>query len=128
MIFRATALLLSLAFAGAPAAADYCAAACETTHTHLASSGAHAGHHHHSSTPLSSIDRAPQPCGHDHSGIVGIAGSDNAAPVRALVHASTAVTPASLHARSVSISFPDVGSANSSPGVALRGFASPLRV
>jgi hypothetical protein len=129
MLFRSFALLLSLAFAGAPVAADYCTAVCDAAHGSVAAAGtAHAGHHHHPTSRLSSIDPAPQLCRHDHTGIVGIAGSDDAAPIRALAHAITAMTPASPHARSISSHSRDIVCSNSPPGIPLHGFAAPLRV
>src|SRR5437870_2771703 len=114
VIFRCTALLLSLAFGAAPTAADYCAAACETAHTHgVASSPAHAGHHHHPSSPLASIHQAPQPCGHDHSAIVGVESNDNA-PVRTFALPAVISTPPVIHP--VWISADDVHGSTSPPG------------
>jgi hypothetical protein len=128
MIFRCAALLLGLAFAGAPMVADYCAVTCEATHMGGPSaSPAHAGHHH-ASTALFRIGQPPQPCGHDHNGIVGIASSDGAS-VRALAPANAAVLPAPLVDPSgwTAVAHAIDGS-NSPPGTALRGFSSPLRV
>lgn len=128
MTFRCTALLLSLAFAGAPVIADYCAVSCEAAHMGGASaSPAHAGHHHASGAALSSIAQPPQPCGHAYNGIVGTATSDNGAPVRALAP-SSAVMPASPVAASDCMSARSIHGSNSPPGTTLRGFASPIRV
>ena len=97
-IFRCTALVLSMALGVAPTAADYCAVTCETAHVHgAASSLAHAGHHHHAASPLASIDQAPQPCGHDHSGIVGVESNDGAAPARPFAPAALMPTNAEDH-------------------------------
>ncbi|HEY3043655.1 MAG TPA: hypothetical protein VGJ39_06505 [Vicinamibacterales bacterium] len=127
MIFRCSALLLGLAFAGAPLAADYCAVSCEAAHMDgAAASTAHAGHHH-GSTALFSISQPPQPCGHDHNGVVGIASSDGRAPVRSLAPGA-AVTPALSIIQSVSFSIRDVHGSSPPPGTPLRGFVSPLRV
>ena len=133
MMFRAAALLLSVAFASAPSVADYCAASCETTHIADASaSSAHAGHHHHSSTASSialySIDQAPQPCGHDHNGIAAITAASDASRTRPLTAASAAVLPATAPAASLWTSVSDFHSSTSPPGPSVRGFASPIRI
>jgi hypothetical protein len=132
MMFRAAALLLSLAFAGAPSVADYCAVSCETAPMKNASaSPAHAGHHHSStasSTDLHSIGQARQPCGHDHNGIAAVTAASDAAHTRLIMTASAAVLPASLPAASVWTSAADLHSSNSPPGPSPRGFASPIRV
>jgi hypothetical protein len=127
MIFRCSALLLSLAFAGAPLVADYCAVSCEAAHMDgAAASTAHAGHHH-GSTALFSISQPPQPCGHDHNGVVGIASSDGGAPERSLAP-GTAVTPALPLIESVSFSLRDLHGSSPPPGTSLCGIASPLRI
>jgi hypothetical protein len=128
MIFRCTALLLGLAFAGAPMVADYCAVTCEATHMGGASaSPSHAGHHH-ASTALFSISQPPQPCGHDHNGIVGIASSSDSASARALAPASAAVMPAPPVNPSGWTAAHAIHGSKSPPGTTLRGFTSPLRV
>jgi hypothetical protein len=131
VIFRCTTLLLSLAFAGAPVAADYCAALCEATHAGAtAASPDHAGHHHHSTltlTGLSSIGQPPQPCGHDHNGIVGVARADDRASVRAPAPGA-AVMPTLPVVHSMWISIRVAHGSSSPPGTSLREFASPLRV
>ena len=128
MTFRCTALLLSLAFAGAPVIADYCAVSCEAAHMDDASpSPAHAGHHHASGAALSSIAQPPQPCGHACNGIVGTATSGNTASSRAPAPSST-VMPASPVAPSGCMSARSINGSNSPPGTTLRGFASPIRV
>ena len=133
MMFRAAALLLSLVFAGAPSVADYCAVSCETAHIGDASaSSAHASHHNHSSTAVStalhSIGQAPQPCGHDHNGMAAVTAPSGAARERLLTTASAAVLPASLQAASLWTSVADLHNSNSPPGHSLRGFASPIRI
>ena len=121
MAFKCVAILLGFAFAGAPVVADYCTVSCEAAHIGGASaSPAHAGHHHASTAP-SGIGQPPQPCGHDHNGIVGDAASSDAASVRPLAPTNAAVVPASPLAR-------DVHGPNSPPGTFLRGVASPLRL
>ena len=128
MMFRCTALLLGLAFAGAPVIADYCAVSCETAHARGGSaSAAHAGHHHASAARFS-ISQPAQPCGHDHNGIVGVVASSDAASVRALAPSHAAVMPASLVAAAGWMSVFSAQGSNSPPGTALHGFASPLRV
>lgn len=128
MMRTCAVLLLSLAFAGAPVIADYCAVSCEAAHMGGASaSPAHAGHHH-APTPLASIGQPPQPCGHDHNGIVGVVASSDNANARPLTPASTAVMPASPVAPCLWMLAYDVDGSNSPPGTVLRGFASPLRV
>lgn len=123
-----TVLLLALAFAGAPVIADYCAVSCEAAHMGGASaSPAHAGHHH-AETVLSRIGQPPQPCGRDHNGIVGVAASSADARVQPLTSAGAAVMPAPSLASSLWMLACDVRGSNSPPGIALRGFASPLRV
>ena len=71
MMFRAGALLLSLAFAGAPSVADYCAVSCETAHIGDAAASSRTPViiiiRRRLSTALHSIGQAPQPCGHDHN-------------------------------------------------------------
>jgi hypothetical protein len=128
VMFHCAVLLLSLALAGAPTVADCCALACETAHSHGAASSAHAGHHHRSPTSLSTIEQTPQPCGHDHSGTVGIAAPDNTAPIRALAQATVAVMPALLSPSSALIPSRNITGSNSPPGAIPRGFTSPLRV
>lgn len=133
VMFRTAALLLSLAFAGAPSAADYCAVSCETAHIGDASaSSAHAGHHHHSSTAssiaLHNIGQAPQPCGHDHHNIAAVTASSDTARARPLTPASAAVLPPSLPAPSRWTSVADLHSSSSPPGLSLRGFAAPIRI
>ena len=132
-MFRASALLLSLVFAGAPSVADYCAVSCEASHIGDASaSSAHAGHHHHSSTAVSTvlhgIGQAPQPCGHDHHNIAAVTASSDAVRARLLTSASAAVLPLSLPAPSRWTSVADLPSSSSPPGPSLRGFASPIRI
>jgi hypothetical protein len=133
MMFRAAALLLSVAFAGAPSVADYCAASCEAAYiAPAAASTAQAGHHHHSSTAssitLHSIGQAPQPCGHDHSGIAAVTAASNGARTRLPMNAGAAVLPASLPAASLRTSVSDFPSSTSPPGPSVRGFASPIRI
>jgi hypothetical protein len=128
MIFRGTMLLLILAVAGAPTAADYCMVSCETAHARDAGSAAHAAHHHHRSTILVSIAQSPQPCGHDHNGIVAVTASSDVAPAPPLMAASAALPAASPLMASPWTQIFDVHGSNSPPGTTLRGFASPLRV
>ena len=133
MMVRCITLLLSLVFAGAPVAADFCAASCEAAHVAAAASTGHAGHHHHhsssaSSTGRSSIGQAPRPCGHDHNGIKAVTPSSDAAHARPLPTAGAAVLPASRPAASLWASFSELHSSTSPPGPSVRGFASPLRV
>jgi hypothetical protein len=134
VISRSAVLLLSLAFAAAPTAADYCAAECEAVHGHSAAgSTVHGGHHHHdhAAMALFSIDRAPQPCGHDHNGIIGVAASDGDA-----AHASAVYSPAPINAQmpappvasSGCIGTLTVRTSKSPPGTSLRGFACPIRI
>ena len=118
MTFKCVALLLGFAFASASVVADYCKMSCEA---------AHAGHHHASTAP-SDIGQPPQPCGHDHHGIVGVAASSGAASVRPLAPTSAAVVPASPLAPSLWMLARDVHGSNSPPGTFLHGVASPLRV
>lgn len=130
MIFRCTALLLSLAFVGAPMAADYCAASCEAAPTAApAASGDQSGHHHrHASTAPCSISQPPQPCGHDHNGVVAVTATSDVAHARALATAGVAVSPSSLLAPSLWTSVSGLHRSNSPPGSAVRGFASPIRI
>jgi hypothetical protein len=133
IMFRASALLLSLLFAGAPSVADYCAVSCATAHIRDASaSSPHTGHHHHSSTAssiaLHTIDQAPQPCGHDHNGIPAVTASSDASHTRPLTTASAAVLPATVPAASLWTSASDLHGSTSPPGPSVRGFASPIRI
>lgn len=133
MMFRAATLLLSLAFAGAPVAADFCAASCEAAHiVPAADSTGHAGHHHHSSTAASTarqnIGQAPQPCGHDHNGIAAVSASSDDARAQPLATAGAAVQPASTPAASLLTLVSDLHASNSPPGASVRGFASPIRI
>lgn len=128
MAFKCGALLLSLSFASAPVVADYCEVSCETAHTgDTSASPAHTGHHH-AATVLSRIGQPPPPCSHDHSGLVGVAASSGAAPMRSLAPTGAAVAPASPLAPSLWMSAYEVRRSNSPPGTFLRGSASPLRV
>jgi len=131
MMFRCAALLLSLAFAGAPVAADLCAASCEAAHiAGSAQSGGHAGHqHHHASTAGSSIGQVPQPCGHDHNRAVAAIGAcSDAAHRRPVTTGNVAVLPVMLPAASLSAAVFDFTTSNSPPGPSVRGFASPIRI
>jgi hypothetical protein len=134
VMFRWTALLLSLAFAAAPTAADYCASQCETTHAaHSAGhSTAHGVHHHdHAAMAIFHIDQAPQPCGHDHNGIIAVAASDIRGDHTAVVHdagpANILISPGAF-ASSASAPTPATYGSKSPPGITLSGFASPIRV
>ena len=128
MAFKCVALLLGFAFAGAPVVADYCKVSCEATHMGDASpSPAHSGHHHASTAPPG-IGQPPQPCGHNHHGIVGVAASSGAAPVRPLAPTSAAVVPTSPLAPFFWMLPYEVRRSNSPPGTLLRGSASPLRI
>jgi hypothetical protein len=129
MMFRGTALLLSLAFAGAPVATNFCAASCEAVHlASAAGSNEHdAHHHHHSSTALGSVSQTPQPCGHDHQPIVGVEATHDVASVRALAP-SVAVMPTLPVIQAVWTLVHGIYNSSSPPGTSLRGFASPLRV
>jgi hypothetical protein len=127
MVNACTALLLSLAFAGAPVLANYCTVSCEAAHTHEADAASpHAGHDR-ASTALFNIDQAPQPCGHDHHGIVGLAARSDDASVRVLAPASGVMPTSPVTAPGLVPALFLTGS-DSPPGTALRGFASPLRV
>jgi hypothetical protein len=128
MVTKCAALLLSLAFAGAPIVADFCTVSCESAHTHAAAAAApHAGHHDASSA-LFSIDRSSPPCGHDHNGIVAVTASSDAGHARARMTASAAMLPASLLPASFWTPAFGFHSSNSPPGTPLRGFASPIRI
>lgn len=129
MLFRGTALLLSLAFAGAPVAADFCAASCEAVHlASAAGSNEHAAHHHHhSSTALGGVSQTPQPCGHDHQPIVGVEARQDVASVRALAP-SLAVMPSLPVTQTVWTLVHVIHHSSSPPGTPLRGFASPIRI
>ena len=130
MMLRCAVLLLSAAFAGAPLAADLCAASCEAAHiAGSAQSSGHAGHHHrHASTAASGIGQAPQPCGHDHNDVVAITASSDVAHARPFTTANAAVMPASLPAASLSTSVSDLDTSDSPPGRFLRGFTLPIRI
>jgi hypothetical protein len=128
MLFRCTALLMSLAFAGAPVAADFCAVSCQAAHTHGgAASSAHSGHHH-TSTTLFSINQPQQPCGHDHDGLVAVTAASDRAHARSLTTAGVPVLPASLPALPLWTAVSDLHNSNSPPGPSVRGFASPIRI
>jgi hypothetical protein len=127
MVTKCVALVLSLAFAGAPIVADYCTVSCESAHTHDAGAAPHAGHHNAASA-LFSIDRSSPPCGHDHNGIVAVTASSDAGHARAPMTASAAVLPASLLPASLGTSVFGFHSSHSPPGTPLRGFVSPIRV
>jgi hypothetical protein len=130
MAFRCAALLLSLAFAGAPVAADFCAASCDAAHiADSAGSSGHAGHHHHHGpTAASNIGQGSQPCGHDHNGIVAVRASSDAAHGRPATTANVAVLPVALPAASLATSVTDLCTSNSPPGPSVRGFVSPIRI
>jgi hypothetical protein len=121
------ALLLTIAFAAAPIAADYCAAMCEAARTPGAPAPEHAHHLHHAATRLASIGQAPQPCGHEHHRIVGTEGANSLAPQRT-VAASAAVVPAVPAIGSAVVLVHDVQGSSSPPGRSLRTLAVPLRV
>jgi len=127
MVSRCIALLLSLAFAGAPVLADYCTVSCEAAHTHAAAAASPHADHHHAPAVLFGINQPQQPCGHDHNGIVGVAARSDEASTRALAPA-TAVMPASPVTASGSIPLHVIHGSSSPPGPSLRGFASPIRV
>ena len=130
MMLRGAAVLLSLAFAGAPLAADFCAASCEAAHI-AASKGSsgHAGHHHLASTAASNIGQTPQPCGHDHNGVVAaVRTSSDVAHKRLVTPANVVVLPVALTAASLTTSAFGLCASNSPPGPLVRGFASPIRI
>jgi hypothetical protein len=127
MVTKCAALLLSLAFAGAPIVADYCAVSCESAHTHDAGAAPHAGHHNAASA-LFSIDRSSPRCGHDHNGTVAVTASSDTGHARAPMTSSAAMLPASLPPASVRTPAFGFHSSNSPPGTPLHGFASPIRI
>jgi hypothetical protein len=128
MLFRFVGVLMSLAVAGAPVAADYCRAMCETAHVHgSAVASPHAGHHHQTSADRVRIDPAPRPCGQDHASIVGISAPDTI-PLQVLVPAAIAVMPVSPMAPLDWASVFAINVSSSPPGTALHGLASPIRV
>lgn len=127
-MFRCTALLLSLAFAGAPTVADCCAVTCESAHIGgTAASPAHSGHHH-ASTSLFGISQPPQPCGHDHNGVVAVTPASDLAHARPPTTASAAVLPAVLPSTVLGTSVSEFHDSNSPPGPSVRGFLSPIRI
>jgi hypothetical protein len=127
MMIRCAALLLSVAFAGAPMVADYCTVSCEAAHSHsAAASPAHAVHHH--AANALSISQPPQPCGHDHHRVIAITAASDVAHVRPLTTVGDAVLPASLLSLSGWAPVSDLPSSNSPPGTALRGFVAPIRI
>ena len=129
MLFRSMAFALSVAFAAAPTAAVYCTAQCETQHGHgSALTPIHAGHHHHAASQLASISQAPQTCGHDHNGVVGVERVDNVASRRASAPGAAVMPTVPPLIQAVWISIQDVHGSNSPPGQSLRGFASPIRI
>jgi len=131
MMLRGAALLLSLAFAGAPLVADFCAASCQAAPIAASTGSAgHAGHHHHhASAAASHIGQTPQPCGHDHNGVVAaIRTSSDVAHKQLVTPANGVVLPVALTAASLMTSVVHRYASNSPPGPLVRGFASPIRI
>ena len=62
------AVVLALAFAGAPLVLDHCATTCEAAHAGSATDTTPTCHH--ATTPTARIAAIPTPCGHDHSSTV----------------------------------------------------------
>ena len=127
MMRTCAALLLGLAFVGAPVITNYCAVSCDAAQMGRPSaSPAHAGHHHGSPARFS-INQPAQPCGHDHNAIVGVAARPDDAPVDALAPAA-AVMPASPVTPPGSLSARVTDGSSSPPEPALRGFAAAIRI
>jgi hypothetical protein len=98
-------------------------------HVHgAAASSAAASHHHATTTSVINISHSPQPCGHDHNGVVAVTASSDAAHTRPLMTPSAAVLPESLAGTSFWTSFGDLQISSSPPGWSDRGYVSPLRV
>jgi hypothetical protein len=82
---KAVALVLAIAFAGAPLALDQCVASCEAKAAGVGSSTPAC--HHGEAAAISRLDPSPQPCGHDHSAATTIRADGNQAaqPTMSLV-------------------------------------------
>jgi hypothetical protein len=122
------ALILSVAFGTAPLAADWCAAMCDSSSasTHHGAGQAHE-HHHHLNVPMSHIDRAAPPCGHDHQSVVILSAAADAGVSRALPVAAALVPPGIPAPAAARIDWHS-GSGGTSPPAPARFLASSLRL
>src|SRR5665213_288528 len=101
---KAVAVLLSIAFAGAPVVLDQCVASCEANAADLASSTPEC--HHTKAVTTSRVDPSPTPCGRDHNTATTVAadGNQGAQPTMLLVALTVNALPFDLR---ITVAFND---------------------